>query len=112
MSPLLLVAIALITYGSRAAAVVLLPRPGARFETVLSRIPAAIFGGLATATLLGEGAHAGRPAHPGRRRRRAGRHPGALAAALPGRRRDRLRGGRAARLSAPGTLSGGRARCP
>jgi len=56
MSPLLLVAIALITYGSRAAAVVLLPRPSARFETVLSRIPAAIFGGLATATLLGEGA--------------------------------------------------------
>jgi branched-subunit amino acid transport protein len=55
MSPPLLLVIALITYGSRAAAVVLLPRPGARFEAVLSRIPAAIFAGLATATLLGEG---------------------------------------------------------
>jgi len=39
MSALVLVAIALITYVSRAAAVVLLPRPGPRFETVLSRIP-------------------------------------------------------------------------
>lgn len=55
MSALVLLAIALITYGSRAAAVVLLPRPGARFETILSRIPAAIFASLATATLLGEG---------------------------------------------------------
>jgi branched-subunit amino acid transport protein len=55
MSPLVLLAIALITYGSRAAAVVLLPRPSARFEVVLSRIPAAIFASLATATLLGDG---------------------------------------------------------
>lgn len=55
MSPLVLVAIALITYGSRAAAVVLLPRPSPRFEVVLSRIPAAIFASLATATLLGDG---------------------------------------------------------
>jgi branched-subunit amino acid transport protein len=59
VSPLALLAIALITYGSRAAAVVLLPRPSARFETILSRIPAAIFASLATATLLGDG---GRPA--------------------------------------------------
>lgn len=55
MSGLVLLAIALITYASRAAAVVLLPRPGARFETILSRIPAAIFASLATATLLGGG---------------------------------------------------------
>lgn len=55
MSALTLVLIALITYASRAVAVVLLPRPSARFETVLSRIPAAIFASLATATLLGEG---------------------------------------------------------
>ena len=55
MSPLLLVAIALITYASRAAAVVLLPRPSPRLEAVLSRIPAAIFASLATATLLGDG---------------------------------------------------------
>ncbi|MGH7367521.1 MAG: hypothetical protein ACREK9_14025 [Candidatus Rokuibacteriota bacterium] len=62
MSPLVLVAIALITYASRAAAVVLLPRPGARFETILSRIPAPIFASLATATLLGDGgAPAGAP---------------------------------------------------
>jgi branched-subunit amino acid transport protein len=53
MSPLLLVVVALLTYGSRAAAVVFLPRPGPRFETILSRIPAAIFAGLATSTLLG-----------------------------------------------------------
>lgn len=55
MSPLLLVAVALITYASRAAAVVLLPRPSARFETILSRIPAPIFASLATATLMTEG---------------------------------------------------------
>ena len=55
MSALVLVAIALITYGSRAAAVVLLPRPSPRFEIILSRIPAAIFASLATATLLGDG---------------------------------------------------------
>ena len=55
MNPLVLVAIALITYGSRAAAVVLLPRPSPRFETILSRIPAPIFASLATATLLGDG---------------------------------------------------------
>ena len=53
MSALTLVTIALITYASRAAAVVLLPRPSERFETVLSRIPVAIFASLATATLLG-----------------------------------------------------------
>jgi len=55
MSPLVLVALALITYASRAAAVVLLPRPSARFETILSRIPASIFASLATATLLSDG---------------------------------------------------------
>ena len=55
MSPLVLLTIVLITYGSRAVAVVLLPRPSARFETILSRIPAAIFASLATATLLGDG---------------------------------------------------------
>ena len=55
MSALVLVAIALMTYLSRAAAVVLLPRPSPRFETILSRIPAPIFASLATATLLGDG---------------------------------------------------------
>jgi hypothetical protein len=62
MSPLVLVALALITYASRAAAVVLLPRPHPRFEAVLSRIPAPIFASLATATLLSDaGALAGGP---------------------------------------------------
>jgi branched-subunit amino acid transport protein len=55
VSPLLLVVLALITYVSRAVPVVLLPRPGPRFETILSRIPAPIFASLATATLLGDG---------------------------------------------------------
>jgi hypothetical protein len=58
VSPLVLVAIALITYGSRAAAVVLLPRPP-RFETILARIPAPIFASLATATLLSDGVVSG-----------------------------------------------------
>lgn len=55
MSPLVLVVIALLTYASRAAAVVLLPRPRPRFEVILSRVPAPIFASLATATLLGDG---------------------------------------------------------
>ena len=55
MSPLLLITLALITYVSRAVAVVLLPRPSPRFETILSRVPAPIFASLATATLLGDG---------------------------------------------------------
>ena len=45
MSPLILVAIALLTYGSRAAAVVLLRRPGPAFEAVLARMPAPNDGG-------------------------------------------------------------------
>jgi branched-subunit amino acid transport protein len=55
VSPLVLITLALITYVSRAVAVVLLPRPSPRFETILSRIPAPIFASLATATLLGDG---------------------------------------------------------
>ena len=55
MSPLVLGALALITYVSRAVPVGLLPRPSPRVETILSRIPAPIFASLATATLLGDG---------------------------------------------------------
>jgi branched-subunit amino acid transport protein len=55
VSPLVLGALALITYVSRAVPVVLLPRPSPRVETILSRIPAPIFASLATATLLGDG---------------------------------------------------------
>jgi hypothetical protein len=54
MSLLTLVAIALMTYGSRALALVVLPRPRARVEAVLARIPAPIFASLAMATLLTE----------------------------------------------------------
>jgi len=62
VSPLLLVAIALMTYGSRAAALVFLPRPSARIEAMLGRMPAPIFAGLATATLLtGDGSMIGGP---------------------------------------------------
>jgi cobalamin biosynthesis protein CobD/CbiB len=56
---MIIAVLALITYASRAAAVVLLPRPSARFETVLSRIPAPLFVSLATATLLGDGGAGG-----------------------------------------------------
>jgi hypothetical protein len=52
MSSLMLVAIALMTYASRAAALVFLPRPPARFAAVLGRMPAPIFASLAMATLL------------------------------------------------------------
>jgi hypothetical protein len=54
VSLLVLISLALITYVSRAVAVVLLPRPSTRFETILSRIPAPIFASLATATLLAD----------------------------------------------------------
>lgn len=52
MSPLLLAAIALITYGSRAFSLVFLPRPSGRFEAILGRMPAPIFASLATLTLI------------------------------------------------------------
>ena len=52
MSLLTLVMIALVTYGSRVLALVVLPRPSAGVEAVLARIPAPIFASLAMATLL------------------------------------------------------------
>jgi len=52
MSVLTLVAIVLMTYGSRAVSLIVLPRPSARVEAVLARIPAPIFASLAMATLL------------------------------------------------------------
>ena len=52
MTPLLLVAIAAITYGSRAAALVFLPRPTGRIEDMLGRMPAPIFASLATLSLI------------------------------------------------------------
>jgi hypothetical protein len=47
-----LAAIAVITYASRAAAVVFLPPPRGRFGAVLGRMPAPIFASLATLTLV------------------------------------------------------------
>ena len=62
MSPLLVATIALITYGSRAAALAILPRPNGRLEVVLGRMPAPIFTSLATLTLITEeGAPTGGP---------------------------------------------------
>lgn len=52
MTPLLLGVIAAITYGSRAAAVVFLPRPTGRVERILGRMPAPIFASLATLALI------------------------------------------------------------
>ncbi|CAN5491315.1 hypothetical protein BH20ACT23_BH20ACT23_17440 [soil metagenome] len=62
MSPLLVAVIALITYGSRAAALAILPRPSGRLELILGRMPAPIFASLATLTLITEeGALTGGP---------------------------------------------------
>jgi hypothetical protein len=62
VSPRWLVLIALITYGSRAAALAFLPRPRGRVEAVLGRMPAPIFASLATLTLVtGERSLAGVP---------------------------------------------------
>ena len=52
MSVLVVLALAAITYGSRLSAMVLLPRPSARADAILSRVPAAIFASLATLSLI------------------------------------------------------------
>jgi hypothetical protein len=52
MSPVLLVVVALLTYASRAVALVFLPRPHGRFEAALARMPAPIFASLAMLTLV------------------------------------------------------------
>ncbi|HET7521045.1 MAG TPA: AzlD domain-containing protein [Candidatus Limnocylindria bacterium] len=52
MSALVVLALAAITYGSRLGAMVLLPRPSARADAILSRVPAAIFASLATLSLI------------------------------------------------------------
>ena len=52
MNPLVVLAVAAITDGSRLSAMVLLPRPSARLEAILARIPAAIFASLATLSLI------------------------------------------------------------
>ena len=62
MNEWLLIAIGLVTYGSRAAALVFLPRPSARVEEVLARMPAPIFASLAVLSLIeADGGLAGGP---------------------------------------------------
>ena len=56
MSIGLIVAIALLTYGSRALALVLMPDPPARVQAVLDRIPAPLFAALAATSLIEDGA--------------------------------------------------------
>jgi branched-subunit amino acid transport protein len=48
----LLIALGLITYASRASALVFLPRPSPRVEEILARMPAPIFASLAVLTLI------------------------------------------------------------
>ena len=52
MTPFLLGAIAALTYGSRLAAMAVLPRPSGRFETILERVVPAIFASIATLSLI------------------------------------------------------------
>jgi branched-subunit amino acid transport protein len=47
--------IALLTYGSRALALVLMPDPPERVKAVLDRIPAPLFAALAMASLIDDG---------------------------------------------------------
>jgi branched-subunit amino acid transport protein len=48
----LVLALAALTYLSRAAALVLLPRPTHRFEAILQRVPAPLFAGFAAISLV------------------------------------------------------------
>lgn len=53
MSLLLMLALGALTYGSRAAALVLMPQPPGRLRAFLERLPAPLFAGLAALALLG-----------------------------------------------------------
>lgn len=62
MNEWVIVTIGLITYASRAAALVFLPRPNPRVEAILARMPAPIFASLAVLTLIdADGRLAGGP---------------------------------------------------
>jgi hypothetical protein len=52
VTPLVLVAVALVTYASRAASLVFLPPPRGRLAAVLARMPGPIFASLAALTLV------------------------------------------------------------
>jgi branched-subunit amino acid transport protein len=55
LSLVLIVTIALLTYGSRAFALALMPDPSPRLRTVLDRIPAPLFASLAAISVIGDG---------------------------------------------------------
>ena len=55
MSTLLILGIAALTYGSRALALVFMPDPPEWLKTILDRIPAPLFAGLAVTALLDDG---------------------------------------------------------
>ncbi len=55
MSLVLIVAIALLTYGSRAFALALMPDPSPRVRAILDRIPAPLFASLAAISLVEDG---------------------------------------------------------
>lgn len=59
MSVALIVVIAVLTYGSRALALVFMPHPPRRVRAVLDRIPAPLFASLAALSLIEEGELAG-----------------------------------------------------
>ena len=52
MSLLLIFALGALTYGSRAAALVVMPQPPKRLRAFLERLPAPLFAGLAALALL------------------------------------------------------------
>ena len=59
MSAGLIALLAVLTYASRALALVLMPHPPERIRVVLDRIPAPLFASLAALSLLEDGAIAG-----------------------------------------------------
>jgi branched-subunit amino acid transport protein len=61
MTPELLLVIAVITYGSRALAMALLPPMPPRVARVLDRMPAPLFAGLAAQALVGPGGEVAAP---------------------------------------------------
>jgi branched-subunit amino acid transport protein len=55
VSLVLVITLALLTYGSRAFALVLMPDPPPRIRTILDRIPAPLFASLAAISLVENG---------------------------------------------------------
>ena len=92
VTPLVLAAIAALTYLSRATSLVFLPPPRGHFAAVLARMPAPIFASLAALTLVGaDGSPAAVPVLCASGRSPAGR-AAALARGLAAGRARRLRG--------------------